>query len=806
MLLERRRAVLAQSSVAAPITFGQLSPNAGRSWFSEPQVIVAAGQLISGFVRANGDIAVSSLNLTTHAYSEFTLHAALEIDDHDNPTFVVRPDGKLIAFYDKHNDNSGVRYRICTDPANISNPASWGAEQFILDGSGGGIGMAYDNELYLGTRLFVFARDGQFLPSVAWSDDDGATWNTFKTLFQAIAAQRPYVKYAKVGTKLHLLASAGHPRDVAAGAGSIYHFYYDHADASWHKSDGTLIRTMAAVVGGSTMIASDVTLVNDAAVTGNGWPMSLEIDGSGNPVGTIMYSSAASDDNRYAYVRWTGSAWVKTEMLAGQSSVYGPGAVAEPQYAGTAVVDPRDTTRVWVSEQIAGQWEIRKWVTGDNGATWAKTAITTASAKKNFRPYVPRNWVAGAPDVVWTYGDYTGFNVAWSTELRASPAPVIIALPANTVAPAITGNQWTGQTVTCSTGTWTGTPSGYAYQWKRNGTNISGATSSTYVLQAADEGTSVKCTVTASNTAGSVSADSNTISPVAAPTAPGQVTGLGGTPGNAQVALSWSAPANGGSPITDYLVEYRTSPAGSWTTFSHTASAATSRTVTGLSNGTAYDFRVSAVNAIGTGTASATVTSTPSSSTVVVNDTFTGADATAITAHTPDTGTSWGVTQNNTTTATIQGNQLQPGSGAGQSSAIAAPAPSSADHSAAVDVVVKSTAGRGGGPIIRATDPPTETYYWARWNLGSAAWQLFKVVAGTATQLGSNAADTPSAAQVKRAKLTAVGSTITLYVDGVQTIQVTDTAITANGKCGFRANDGGTNIGAYFDNLQVTVP
>ncbi len=78
--------------------------------------------------------------------------------------------------------------------------------------------------------------------------------------------------------------------------------------------------------------------------------------------------------------------------------------------------------------------------------------------------------------------------------------------------------------------------------------------------------------------------------------------------GSGAVALAWTAPSNTcGAAITDYLVEYRTSPSGTWTTFADGVSATTSTTVTGLTNGTAYDFRVSAINVVGTGTASTTV-------------------------------------------------------------------------------------------------------------------------------------------------------------------------------------------------------
>jgi hypothetical protein len=48
----------------------------------------------------------------------------------------------------------------------------------------------------------------------------------------------------------------------------------------------------------------------------------------------------------------------------------------------------------------------------------------------------------------------------------------------------------------------------YAYQWKRNGANISGATANTYTLVTADFGTKISATVTATNTAGSTSATS----------------------------------------------------------------------------------------------------------------------------------------------------------------------------------------------------------------------------------------------------------------------------------------------------------
>jgi len=85
-------------------------------------------------------------------------------------------------------------------------------------------------------------------------------------------------------------------------------------------------------------------------------------------------------------------------------------------------------------------------------------------------------------------------------------------LPSNSVAPSLSGTAQEGQTLTCSTGTWSGSPT-YTYQWKRNGSNIGSATNSTYTLVTADVGQSIKCTVTATNFIGSATADSNTVTP-----------------------------------------------------------------------------------------------------------------------------------------------------------------------------------------------------------------------------------------------------------------------------------------------------
>lgn len=82
--------------------------------------------------------------------------------------------------------------------------------------------------------------------------------------------------------------------------------------------------------------------------------------------------------------------------------------------------------------------------------------------------------------------------------ISAAPSEV----PENIAVPVISGLLLAGSVLTCSTGTWLNRPSSYAYQWQNAGSDISGATSSTYTVALTDEGDEITCEVVASNAIG----------------------------------------------------------------------------------------------------------------------------------------------------------------------------------------------------------------------------------------------------------------------------------------------------------------
>jgi alpha-tubulin suppressor-like RCC1 family protein len=117
-------------------------------------------------------------------------------------------------------------------------------------------------------------------------------------------------------------------------------------------------------------------------------------------------------------------------------------------------------------------------------------------------------------------------------------------------------------------------------------------------------GTAYTFTVVAKNAANQLSvasAPSSPVTPLGLPSAP---TVLPPTAYKAAAVVTWAAPAaTGGTPITGYVVEVFKGTVSTGTIA--VAAPTTTLTVTGLTNGSNYRFTVRAVNAVGTGPASA---------------------------------------------------------------------------------------------------------------------------------------------------------------------------------------------------------
>ena len=126
---------------------------------------------------------------------------------------------------------------------------------------------------------------------------------------------------------------------------------------------------------------------------------------------------------------------------------------------------------------------------------------------------LPSSDVGDRVDVVVTASNAGGSASATSAKtgvVQPPPQP----LPVNTAAPTITGTAEVSDTLTASKGSWSNSPSSYAYQWRdcnssgANCSSISGATGSKYKLASSDIGHTIEVAVTATNAGGSTAASS----------------------------------------------------------------------------------------------------------------------------------------------------------------------------------------------------------------------------------------------------------------------------------------------------------
>jgi hypothetical protein len=178
--------------------------------------------------------------------------------------------------------------------------------------------------------------------------------------------------------------------------------------------------------------------------------------------------------------------------------------------SGTAI-----TANVWTHYAI---------VVNPSGADKCKVFINGSEVTTDLDP----TYSSGGPNNLTRYSNFIGesnwntddvftgsisdlalYNIALTNaQVSSNYTAQTTSPPVNSVTPSISGTATYLRTISATTGTWSNTPTAHNYVWSRASTSggtystISGATSSTYTLDAADVGKYLKVNVTASNAGG----------------------------------------------------------------------------------------------------------------------------------------------------------------------------------------------------------------------------------------------------------------------------------------------------------------
>jgi cyclophilin family peptidyl-prolyl cis-trans isomerase len=293
-----------------------------------------------------------------------------------------------------------------------------------------------------------------------------------------------------------------------------------------------------------------------------------------------------------------------TGLFSANSAAVTPRTLAGPPTGVSGTAGTGQVSLSWTAPASTGGSAITDYIieySSNNGVTWTPFADGTSTATTatvtglaNGTSYVFR---VAAKNSVGT-GLFSA-NSAAVTPRTTPDAPTGVSGTAGTgqvslswTAPASTG----GSAITDYIIEYS---SNNGVSWTPFADGTSTATMATVTGLA--NGTGYVFRVAAKNSLGTglLSAASAAVTPS---TLAGLPTSVAGTPASRQVSLSWTAPAsNGNSAITDYIIEYSSNNGVSWTPFADGTSTATTATVTGLTNGAAYVFRVAAVTGEGTG-------------------------------------------------------------------------------------------------------------------------------------------------------------------------------------------------------------
>ena len=426
----------------------QISEEGAWCWFADPRAIHytnADGSINAsyiGYIDVHGNVKAMQIDHNTGRRTEVLVRSYFQPDDHNNPTFLVLPDERVLIIYSRHTDEPAFYYRVSKRPGDIS---VLGEEKCIVTNHN----TTYPSPFLMSDdpeHFYLCWRGLGWHPTIARltlpdeEDNVQIVWGPYQ-MVQSTGA-RPYAKYYSNGKdKLYMTYTTGHPDNEWPNW-----LYFNVISLNAEKqTDGTVTvsPTLEDIKGNHLSVIADgkfrvnksaeykqtypYTLV-DAPTNSRAWVWQIACDTEGLPAIAMVRIDRSKNQHQYYYAKWTGEAWRLTDLADGGGRFHPSN--TEYCYSGGEALDPANPNVIYLSIPTKGRTgksihEIWRYTLNNQGQVVMKEQVTRNSEKNNVRPFVLPGSEGSPLRLMWMHGDYAywivkkGYPTGFPTAIHA---------------------------------------------------------------------------------------------------------------------------------------------------------------------------------------------------------------------------------------------------------------------------------------------------------------------------------------------------------------------------------------------------
>lgn len=396
----------------------QVASEGAWCWFADPRAThyenadKSINMSYIGYIDVHGAVKASQYNWNTGEKQDVLVRSYFQPDDHNNPTFLVLPDERVLIIYSRHTDEAAFYYRVSLKPGDIT---QLGEEKRLATANN----TTYPSPFIMSDdpeHWYMCWRGINWHPTIArltLPDENGDCkfdWGPYQ-MVQSTGA-RPYAKYYSNGKdKIYMTYTTGHPDNESPNW--IYFNVFNVNDKCLYDIKGKKLSTVASgkfnVNKTDSYKSSYPNTVVDAPSNGiRDWVWQIALDKKDNPRIAMVKINSAKTQHEYYYARWTGSAWALTGICDGGAKFHPSN--TEYCYSGGEALDQQNPNIMYVSKPTPGTYgnihEIWKYTLDDNGKKVGEEQITKNSKKNNVRPFVLPGSEGSPLRLAWMNGDY----------------------------------------------------------------------------------------------------------------------------------------------------------------------------------------------------------------------------------------------------------------------------------------------------------------------------------------------------------------------------------------------------------------